>query len=113
MATQMPIDPEFGRFVEGIPDDASPEQPPEGEEGMEVELELTDDDLEELPDGSVRVRLDTTGPMDSKDFYENLADTDILDLGELSTMALRFIDCLLYTSPSPRDYAASRMPSSA
>ena len=24
-----------------------------------------------------------------------------------------FVDCLLYTSPSPRDYAASRMPSSA
>ena len=24
-----------------------------------------------------------------------------------------FIGCLLYTSPSPRDYAASRMPSSA
>ena len=24
-----------------------------------------------------------------------------------------FIHCLLYTSPSPRDYAASRMPSSA
>ena len=24
-----------------------------------------------------------------------------------------FEDCLLYTSPSPRDYAASRMPSSA
>ena len=24
-----------------------------------------------------------------------------------------FWDCLLYTSPSPRDYAASRMPSSA
>ena len=24
-----------------------------------------------------------------------------------------FIFCLLYTSPSPRDYAASRMPSSA
>ena len=23
------------------------------------------------------------------------------------------LDCLLYTSPSPRDYAASRMPSSA
>ena len=23
------------------------------------------------------------------------------------------VDCLLYTSPSPRDYAASRMPSSA
>ena len=25
----------------------------------------------------------------------------------------RLIGCLLYTSPSPRDYAASRMPSSA
>ncbi|GAB5802120.1 hypothetical protein JMUB7519_01980 [Staphylococcus aureus] len=25
----------------------------------------------------------------------------------------RYSDCLLYTSPSPRDYAASRMPSSA
>ena len=25
----------------------------------------------------------------------------------------RTYDCLLYTSPSPRDYAASRMPSSA
>ena len=27
--------------------------------------------------------------------------------------ALKYIRCLLYTSPSPRDYAASRMPSSA
>ena len=25
----------------------------------------------------------------------------------------QYVDCLLYTSPSPRDYAASRMPSSA
>ena len=25
----------------------------------------------------------------------------------------KYKDCLLYTSPSPRDYAASRMPSSA
>ena len=25
----------------------------------------------------------------------------------------RYMACLLYTSPSPRDYAASRMPSSA
>ena len=27
--------------------------------------------------------------------------------------ALHIVTCLLYTSPSPRDYAASRMPSSA
>ena len=26
---------------------------------------------------------------------------------------MKDMDCLLYTSPSPRDYAASRMPSSA
>ena len=91
MATEMPIDPEYGRFVQGMPDDASAETPPE-EEGMEVELELTDEDLEELPDGSVRVRLDTKGPMESEDFYENLADTDILDPIELSTLALRYIE---------------------
>ena len=28
-------------------------------------------------------------------------------------VSLSYKDCLLYTSPSPRDYAASRMPSSA
>ena len=28
-------------------------------------------------------------------------------------IAAVFMPCLLYTSPSPRDYAASRMPSSA
>jgi hypothetical protein len=88
MATQMPIDPEYGRFVQGTPNDA----PAEPEEGVEVPLELTDEDLEELPDGSVRVRLDTTGPMDSKDFYENLADSDVLDPVELRMMALRYIE---------------------
>ena len=30
-----------------------------------------------------------------------------------SVVSIHNIDCLLYTSPSPRDYAASRMPSSA
>jgi hypothetical protein len=49
MATQMPIDPEYGRFVQGIPDDASPEQPPE--EAMEVEFELTDETSRNCPMG--------------------------------------------------------------
>ena len=31
----------------------------------------------------------------------------------ISTGYSRLFNCLLYTSPSPRDYAASRMPSSA
>ena len=41
----------------------------------------------------------------------NLANA-ILEM-ELQGCAERGICCLLYTSPSPRDYAASRMPSSA
>ena len=32
---------------------------------------------------------------------------------EMKFEGFRGINCLLYTSPSPRDYAASRMPSSA
>ena len=31
----------------------------------------------------------------------------------ISEIHEKYLDCLLYTSPSPRDYAASRMPSSA
>ena len=45
---------------------------------------------------------------------------DIVDPEELAKQKKRYgileamyEDCLLYTSPSPRDYAASRMPSSA
>ena len=36
------------------------------------------------------------------------AQVDFVDFEEVETRT-----CLLYTSPSPRDYAASRMPSSA
>ena len=36
----------------------------------------------------------------------------IFDAPIISTNA-KYLSCLLYTSPSPRDYAASRMPSSA
>ena len=35
------------------------------------------------------------------------------DAVELVTDGMSIEACLLYTSPSPRDYAASRMPSSA
>ena len=35
------------------------------------------------------------------------------DAARLAALAVRLNPCLLYTSPSPRDYAASRMPSSA
>ena len=44
--------------------------------------------------------------------------TEAIDAARLAScganrQTVRYILCLLYTSPSPRDYAASRMPSSA
>jgi hypothetical protein len=86
MATEFPIDPEFNRFVEGMPDDAGGETP-----GVEVDLELTESDIEELPDGSAVVTLDTNGPMDNDDFYQNLADSDVVDAINLNSMALKYI----------------------
>ena len=87
MATEFPIDPEFNRFVQGMPQDAGGETP-----GEEVDLELTESDIEELPDGSAVVHLDTNGPMDNEDFYENLADSDVIESYDLGTMALKFIE---------------------
>ncbi len=88
MATEFPIDPEFQRYVQGMPQDADGETP----EGVEMPLELSESDIEELPDGSAVVTLDTAGPMDNEDFYQNLADSDILDGVELSKIALKFIE---------------------
>ena len=38
---------------------------------------------------------------------------EIDTIGDLDTCKAMLKACLLYTSPSPRDYAATRMPSSA
>jgi chaperonin GroES len=89
MATQFPIDPEFGRFVGGQPQDQDEEA------GVAVEMpEIDDAELEELPDGSVRVRLDTKGPMEDQDFYANLADGDVIDSLDLGSMALRYLELI-------------------
>ena len=54
--------------------------------------------------------------------YRNLSSATLGKLGSVSVAMSKWISgtgaaclwsCLLYTSPSPRDYAASRMPSSA
>ena len=46
--------------------------------------------------------------MDDLDrYYEKMSDADFLE------DAYNYWDCLLYTSPSPRDNRTSRMPSSA
>ena len=86
MATQFPIDPEFGR---NEPTDEIPE------EGVEVEApDLDDSELEELPDGSVVVHMATKGPMEDEDFYENLADSDNFDSFEIDGLALRYIELI-------------------
>ena len=50
--------------------------------------------------------------IDSDHLIEDQAGLSIRDIFELSGEA-KFRDCLLYTSPSPRDQRGSRMPSSA
>ena len=47
-----------------------------------------------------------------KDGASSLYGSDAI-AGVINFITKRDFDCLLYTSPSPRDYAASRMPSSA
>jgi hypothetical protein len=81
MATEFPIEPEYGRFIEGMTEEA--------EEGVEVELPEEEAEIEELPDGSAIVKMDTKGPEEDEDFYANLAEE--LDELELSTVALRYI----------------------
>ena len=50
------------------------------------------------------------------DLLEQLQPGDLLVVNDTRVLKARLAvrrSCLLYTSPSPRDYAASRMPSSA
>ena len=87
MATQFPIDPEFGRFI-------PPEAHGDSEFGDTAEVDLFDQaDVEEQDDGSAIVRLeddDLLGPDESPDFYENLADS--IDSYELSGIALKYLE---------------------
>jgi len=82
MANEFPVDSEFGRFVEGQTDEQPQEEP----------IVLDEAELEELPDGSVVVQLDTKGPLDDSDFYDNLADEGRVDSYFLSGLALRYIE---------------------
>jgi hypothetical protein len=86
MATEFPIDPEFGRFIGGEPQDQDDEQ------GVVVDMPMDDAEIEELPDGSAIVRMDSKGPMEDQDFYANLADGDIVSGYDLDKMALRYIE---------------------
>ena len=93
MATQFPIDQEFNRFIGGNPDQNAESG---GEEQAQVVdmPDLLNSELEELPDGSVVVTMDTKGPREDEDFYQNLADSDLIHDYELSGMALRYIELI-------------------
>ena len=79
---EMPIDPEFGRFIDGI------KTLPSG--GVEVQIEEEFAAVEEMPDGSAVVNLEGfKGPQENEDFYQNLADK--FDPIDLQQMAMRYI----------------------
>ena len=85
MATEMPIDPEFNRFLDGIK-----EVP---EEGIDIEMDMEDADVEELPDGSAVVQMEGfKGPSEDEDFYANLAET--LNLYDIEKIASRYVDLI-------------------
>ena len=90
MATQMPIDQEFDRNIPGM---ESMTENPDG--SVEVDIELDDSMIEELPDGGAIVTMEDgyKGPSDDEDFYSNLAE-DLVDIRDLDTIAMRYIGLL-------------------
>ena len=72
-------------------------------------------DLREMADVNLMNRIDTKFAFRQEDLLRFLPilAADYRALKVEGTMLPHYESCLLYTSPSPRDYAASRMPSSA
>ena len=86
MATQMPIDPEFDRFIDGLKSN------PDG--GVDVELDDEISDVEELEDGSAIVTMgEDKGPAEDADFYENLAE-ETINLYDLEKIGMRYLDLI-------------------
>ena len=88
MATEFPIEQEYGRFVPGMPDQ------PDDTQDEEMEFDLPDEsaEIEELPDGSAIVSMETEGPLEDGEFYENLAEK--IDALELDSIAMRYIELI-------------------
>jgi hypothetical protein len=85
MATEMPIEQDYERYIDPVADDL--------EEDLDVEIDADEAELEELPDGSVVVKLgDLKGPLENEDFYENLAE--VISPSDLNTLALRYLDLI-------------------
>ena len=83
---EMPIEQDYGRFVDPITDEEAMA------EGVEVEAPEADQaEIEELPDGSAIVHMEgLEGPQEDPDFYQNLAE--VIDNQTLESMALRYLD---------------------
>lgn len=82
----MPIDPNFGRFIDGL------QEHKDGSATVELPEE-EESEVEELPDGSAIVKMkDFKGPSDDGDFYENLAET--LNSYDLSTLAITYLELI-------------------
>jgi hypothetical protein len=80
---EMPVDPEFGRFIDGLQSNK------DGSATVEIEDD-EENEVEEMPDGSAVVRMKTKTPEDDTDFYENLADN--MSSYDLSDLAMEYID---------------------
>jgi len=84
MATQMPIEQDYGRHIDGI------DMVENADGSVDVDLPEDEMELEELPDGSVIVHdPDFKGPTDDKKFYENLAD-----VFDVKGLALEYINLI-------------------
>ena len=96
MATQFPQDQNAGRFIDGLKNEQVDE-----DEGIEYEMPPEDAEVEELPDGSAIVRMESKGPMEDEDFYANLAEE--IDPYDLNKIALRYMDLVENDQKSRED----------
>jgi len=84
MATQMPIEQDYGRHIDGI------DMVENADGSVDVDLPEDEMELEELPDGSVIVHdPEFKGPSEDKKFYENLAD-----VFDVKGLALEYINLI-------------------
>ena len=84
----------------------------DSEERVEVEVVMEDNDLGQLEEKFSNFLKGCGYENISVSITEPRIEEDSDHLGDLDD-ELEDIDCLLYTSPSPRDCRLSRMPSSA
>jgi len=88
MATQMPIEQDYDRHIDGMPI----QENDDGSATVDLPDELSD--VQELPDGSAIVQLDDhfKGPADDEEFYSNLAET--LNSWDMEGLALKYLDLI-------------------